>query len=121
MSDYGRQLSKIIEIQQKLKEAEVRIADLIDEVNRLRNLLRFIGKAVNKDRSVRFFYYDEAAGKDKSVKFLYSDNKAPRIVVPMSITCEKEELILRAYDLHRMVYGDYQLQYITPVFEETQE
>jgi predicted DNA-binding transcriptional regulator YafY len=106
MSDYGRQLSRIIEIQQKLKEAEVRVSDLIDEVDRLKNLLRFIGKVVNKDRSVRF---------------LYSDNKAICVVVPVALLCKKEELILRAYDLHRMIYGDYQLQYITPVFEETQE
>ena len=106
MSDYGRQLSRIIEIQQKLKEAEVRVSDLTDEVDRLKNLLRFISKVVNKDRSVRF---------------LYRDNKALCIVVPVALLCEKEELILRAYDLHRMIYGDYQLQYITPVFEETQE
>lgn len=103
MSDYGKQLSRIIDVQQKLKEAETKASNLIDEVSRLRNLLRFIGRVVNKDRSV---------------KFLYHNNKVPFVVVPVSLTCEKEGLTLRAYDLHRMVYGHYQLQFITPVFSE---
>lgn len=103
MSNYGRQLSRIIEVQQQLKEAEAKASNLIDEVSRLRDLLRFIGRVVNKDRSV---------------KFLYHNNKSPFVVVPVSLICRKEGLTLRAYDLHRMVYGDYQLQFITPVFSE---
>lgn len=108
MSDYGRQLSKIIEVQQKLKDTEFRVSGLIDEVDKLRNILRFIGKVVNKDRSV---------------KFIYQDISVPLVVVPVSLTNNKKgELTLRGYDLHRMIYADYLLSSITPIFpEENQE
>ena len=103
MSNYGKQLSKIIDLQQNLKEEKTRVSGLVDEVSALRAMMRFIAKVVNKDRSVRFRYCNGAS--------VY-------VVVPVSLICDKEELVLRGYDLHRMLYGDYQLQFITPVFLE---